>query len=189
MSGITAVMLFAVSLFFSLLLYSLWLRLAIRYFRISSLNPVSQLVYTVTDPLVHPIQKILKPQPGQQYDIATITILILAEIVKILILSLLAFHAIMPIGYFLAYIVADLIIQPCDLLFFAILIRAIMSFVKPGWSGPVADFLRIITEPLLMRARKIIPDVSGFDFSPFVCLLTLKMITIFVSASLPWRLL
>lgn len=189
MSGITAVGLFIVSLFFSLLIYSIWLRIALRYYRISSLNPLSQLIHTVTDPLVHPIQKFLKPKPGQKYDNAIFIVLILVEILKILILSLLAFHAVMPLGYFLVYILADLIIQPCDLLFFAILIRVIMSFVNPAWNGPIADFLRILTEPLLARARKIIPNASGFDFSPFVTLLLLKIITLFVNASLPWRLL
>ena len=92
-------------------------------------------------------------------------------------------------GILLAYLLADLIIQPCDMLFFAILIRVIMSFVDPNWQGPIADCLRIVTEPLLKLGRKIVPNISGFDFSPFIILMILKVITLFINANLPWRLL
>jgi YggT family protein len=191
MSGLTAVGLFLVSLFFSLFIFILWLRIAIYYFNISRLNPVSQLVHTLTHSLINPIQSLLreKPKPGKKYERATILVLILVEVLKIASLSLIAFHGLMNLGYFLAYVVADLIIQPCDLLFFAILIRIIMSFVNPAWNGPVADFLRILTEPLLKRGRQFFPNISGFDFSPFIILMILKVITLFIKANLPWRLL
>lgn len=190
MSGLTAVGLFIVSLFFSLLIFSIWLRIALRYFRISTLNPLSQLVYTITNPLVLPLQKLFPtPKAGQKYDRAAFVALILVEILKIAVISLIAFHNLMSFGYFLMYVIADLIIQPCDLLFFAILIRVIMSFVNPNWQGPIADFLRIITEPLLKWGRKIVPNISGFDFSPFIILMLLKVITLFINANLPWRLL
>lgn len=189
MSGLTVVALFVVPLLFSLFIYCLWLRIAFRYFRISTLNPLSQLVHTITNPVVVPVQKLLKPQPGQKYDAAVMCVLILTEVVKILAISLIAFHEVMPWPYFIAYVLADLIIQPCDLLFFAILIRVFMSFANPAWSGPIPDALRIITEPLLKVGRRIFPDISGFDFSPFLILMMLKVITLFINANLPWRLL
>ncbi|MGC1183488.1 YggT family protein [Legionella sp.] len=189
MPGLTAVGLFVVSLFFSLLNFALWLRIALHYFHISTLNPLSQLVHTITDPLVNPIQLVIKQKPGQKYNLAVIILLVLSEILKILIISLITFHTIMPMAYFLVYVLADLIIQPFDLLFFAILIRLIISFVNPTWNGPIADFLRILTEPLLKFGRKIIPNISGFDFSPFIILMMLKIVTLFINASLPWRLL
>ncbi|EHL31496.1 YggT family protein [Legionella drancourtii] len=191
MSGLTAVGLFVVSLFFSLLIFTIWLRMALRYFRISALNPLSQLIHTITDPLVNPIQQLFKqkPKPGQKYDVAAISALVLVEIFKILLISLIAFHGVMPMGYFLVYVIADLIVQPCDLLFFAILIRVIMSFANPAWNGPIADVLRILTEPLLKYGRRFFPNISGFDFSPFLILMVLKVITLFINANLPWRLL
>lgn len=191
MPGLAAVGLFLVSLFFSLFIFCLWLRMALRYFRVSTLNPLSQLIHTVSDPLVKPTEFLLKqkPKPGQKYELATIIVLILVEAIKILLISLLALGGIMSLPYFLAYILADLIIQPCDLLFFAILVRVVMSFVNPLWKGPIADFLRLLTDPLLRLGRKIIPDISGFDFSPYFMLMLLKVITLFISANLPWRLL
>lgn len=191
MSGLIAVTLFIVSLFFSLVIFSLWLRIALRYLRVSALNPVSQLIYRITNPIVNPIQLISKQpyKPGQKYDIPAIITLLLVELLKIICVSLLVLNGLIPIVFIFIYIIADLIIQPCDLLFFAILIRVIMSFIKPEWQGPIADFLRLLTEPLLKLGRKIIPDISGFDFSPFIIIALLKIITLFINANLPWRLL
>ncbi|MBL7479475.1 YggT family protein [Legionella bononiensis] len=191
MSGFTAVGIFLTSLFFGLVLFTLWLRIALRYYRVSALSPFSQLILSLTDPVIRPVNSLfkLKYQPGQKYDWVAFIILILVEFLKIVCLSLLAFHTLMPIVYILLYVLADLIIQPCDLLFYAILIRVIMSYAKPGWQHPVADFLRLFTEPLLILGRKIIPDISGFDFSPIVIMIILKVITLFISASLPWRLI
>ncbi|KTD74026.1 YggT family protein [Legionella tucsonensis] len=191
MSGLIAVTLFIVSLFFSVVIFSLWLRIALRYLRVSALNPVSQLIYRITNPIVNPIQLISKQpyKPGQKYDIPAIITLLLVELLKIICTSLLVLNGLIPIVFIFIYIIADLIIQPCNLLFFAILIRVIMSFINPEWQGPIADFLRLLTEPLLKLGRKIIPDISGFDFSPFIIIALLKIITLFINANLPWRLL
>jgi YggT family protein len=188
--NLTAVGLFVISLFFSILIFSIWLRMALRYFRISTLNPLSQLIHTLSNPLVLPIQKLVPtPKPGQKYDVAACIVLILLEVLKIALISLLVFHAFMPLGSFFLFVLADLIIQFCDLLFYAILIRVIMSFANPNWHSPIADVLRIVTEPSLTLGRKIIPNISGFDFSPFIILMLLKVITLFIHSNLPWRLI
>ncbi|KTD67146.1 MULTISPECIES: YggT family protein [Legionella] len=191
MSGIIAVTLFVVSLLFSLVILSLWLRIALRYLRVSALHPVNQLIYKITNPIVNPIQLLSKQpyKPGQKYDIPAFITLILVELLKIICISLLSLQGLIPIVYIFLYIIADLIIQPCDILFFAILIRVVMSFINPNWQGPIADFLRLLTEPLLKLGRKIVPDISGFDFSPFIIIVLLKIITLFIRANLPWRLL
>lgn len=172
-------------------IFALWLRIALRYLRVSSLTSFSQLVSAITNPLIKPLITVskYKYKPGQRYDWLAIAVLFLVELLKIICLSLLVFHAIMPVHFLLLYVIADFIIEPCNLLFYAIIFRVIMSFANPGWQHPIADFLRIITEPLLRWGRRIVPDISGFDFSPFIILIILKIITLFISASLPWRLI
>ena len=191
MSGIIAVAVFIVSLVFLIIILSLWLRIALRYFHISAVHPVSQLIYKITNPLVDPIQSILKqkPQPKQKYDTPALITLILVEVLKIIILGFLLLQGMIPLTFLFIYVLADLIIQPCDFLFYAILFRIIMSFVNPSWKGPIADFLRLITEPVLKFGRKVIPEVADFDLSPFVVMVLLMIISLFINASLPWRLL
>lgn len=84
MAGLTAVGYFLLSLLFTIVIFSLWLRIAIRFFRISAINPFSQLIHAITDPLVKPLYWIIKNplQPGQKYDWIAFGVLILVEFLK-----------------------------------------------------------------------------------------------------------
>jgi YggT family protein len=191
MNGLLSVGYFLFSLFFNLVIFILWARIILRYFRISALHPISQAINTLTNPVIKPIDRLLglnKSKPGI-YDRSAFSILVLVEFIKIASISLIFLGAMMPALYLLIYILADLIIQPCNLLFYAIIIRVVMSWVNPGWNHPAAEVLYLITEPLFRFGRKIIPNISGFDFAPIVVLIILKIITLFIQGTLPIQLL
>lgn len=191
MSGIITVGYFLFSLFFSLLTFVLWARIALRYFRISALHPVSQAVNALTNPVISPLSRVfpVKKARPNRYDWACFSVLVLVEAVKFIAIGLLFLSAMLPPLYLLLYTLADLVVQPLTLLFYAILIRVVMSWVNPEWVHPIADVLRSVTDPLLRLGRRVIPDISGFDFSPFIMLVSLKIITLFIQASLPLQLI
>ncbi len=56
---------------------------------------------------------------------------------------------------------------------FAIIARALLSWVRISYYHPVARFLVQITEPVLAPLRRYIPLVGGVDFTPMVALLIL----------------
>lgn len=191
MIGLFNVGLFLFSLCFTLITFVLWARIALRYLRISALHPISQVVFSLTNPVINPIER-LAPKLEKRfprYDWATFLILIAVELIKFILIGVLFLGVLMPVPYLLAYTLADLIIQPCNLLFYAILIRVIMSWVNPGWQHPFAEFLYVLTEPLLRLGRMIVPDISGFDFSPLLMMVILKIITLFISGLLPLPLI
>ncbi|KTC77046.1 YggT family protein [Legionella brunensis] len=190
MSGLIAVTYFLVELFFNLILFVLWLRIALRYFRISALHPASQLIYRLTNPIVHPIERLIYSEntPLKQYDWVSFALIIVIEIIKYLIIGLIFHGLLLPVSYLLLFAFTDLIVQVCNLLFYLILIRVVMSWVNPTWQHPFLDIMKLITEPLLEIGRRIVPDISGFDFSPFIILVILKVITLFMEASLPFRM-
>ena len=142
MSGFIAVGYFLISLVFDLFLFSLWTRVALRYLRISSLNQFSRLIYTLTNPIVAPVHLILryKDQAKHRFDWPVLGLIVLVELVKIILLSLLAFNKLMPILLIVLYVGADLIIQPCNFLFYALLIRVIMSYATPIGNIPSLTF-------------------------------------------------
>ncbi|KTD33001.1 YggT family protein [Legionella nautarum] len=191
MSGFIAVGHFLVSLIFGLLLLLLWARVFLRFCKISPLHPIYQMVKTFTDPLVKPLESLFpaKKTKPSRYDWPCFIVIVIVEIIKFTLLSFLLYKAMMPLGYLLLFVFADLIVQPCNLLFYIILIRVIMSWVNPTWHHPVVEVMRKISDPLLAFGRSLIPDISGFDFSPFIILILLKVITLFMSASLPIRLI
>ncbi|KTD22595.1 YggT family protein [Legionella londiniensis] len=186
MAGLTTVGYFLFNLFFSLLIFLLWARIALRYLRVSSLHPVSRMIHTLTDAVIQPINRLLFQGSRQsRYDWACITFLVLVEIIKFVLLALLFYGAIIPIVLLFICVLADLIVQPLDLLFYAIIIRVILSWVNPMSQHPIAEILRLITEPVLQWGRRLVPDISGFDFSPILILVIIKIITIFIRASIP----
>ena len=191
MSALASVGYFLVSVFFSLISFALWVRIGLRFFCVSTLNPMSQLIYKVTDPIVQPLSMVFKQQPQKnlKYDWVSFIVLVVVEFIKILCISLMAFGKLIPLLLLVIYVIADLIIQPCNLLFYAIIIRVVMSFANPEWNHPLNDLLRLVTEPLFRLGRRIIPDISGFDFAPFIILMILEVITLFIEHLLPLRLI
>jgi YggT family protein len=191
MGGFLTVGYFIFTLFFSLLAFVLWARIAFRYYRISAVHPVGQAIYKLTNPLVTPIARLLssnKP-PAGRYDWPCFAVLVLVELIKFSAIKILFLGAILSWSFIPLYTLADLIIQPCNLLFYAFLIRIIMSWVNPNWHTPIAEVLYRMTEPLLRWGRRFIPVMGGLDFSPLVIIILLKIITLFISASLPYPLI
>ena len=70
-------------------------------------------------------------------------------------------------------------------MFYAIIIRVIMSWVNPVSNHPAQEALYLITEPLLRLGRRVIPPISGFDLSPIIILAGLSVITIMAGSILP----
>lgn len=191
MSGVSAVSYYLIDLLFNLLVFILWLRIALRYFRISTLHPMGQLIYHFTDPLVRPIERFIqiKNPALRRYDLIAFAEIILLEVLKYALIGLLlgsALYTRLPHIFLFAF--ADLIIQVCNLLFLMVLIRVIMSWVNPSWHHPALDIIKLITDPLLRWGNSIVPNISGFDFSPLIILVILKIITLFISANLPYPL-
>lgn len=192
MAGLLSVSNFLIALIFSLILFILWLRMILRYFRVSSLHPVSQVVYRATNPVMGFIEKHVYPKSSRlpRYDWVCLAFIVIMECIKFLLIGWVVYHATMPFGWLLLFVAADIIVQPCNLLFYALLIRVILSWVNPHWSRhPAADILILITNPLIRVGQRIIPNISGFDFGPFIMMILLKVITLFISASMPLALI
>lgn len=191
MSGLISVSSFLFSLITSLLIFVLWMRIALRYFHVSTLHPMSQMVIKITAPLTTPLNTCCAylHLSLKQYDWSCLVLIIFIEVIKYLVIGLLYLDAMLSWKLIIALTFADLIIEPCTLLFYAIIIRVIMSWVSPHWQHPIADLILLVTDPLLTPLRKRLPVLSGFDFSPLVAIVILKAITLFISASLPLHLI
>ena len=63
-----------------------------------------------------------------------------------------------------------------NVLWIAILIRALMSWVMPQEGSGFSRVLRDITEPILAPIRRILPTVGGIDFSPLLAIVLIQVI-------------
>ena len=73
----------------------------------------------------------------------------------------------------------------------AIIIRAVISWVNPDPYNPIVQFLYRSPEPVLQPVRRALPVAWGIDFSPLVVILAIMFLDQFFVASLrelAWRL-
>ncbi|MCE3046017.1 YggT family protein [Legionella sp. 16cNR16C] len=194
MTGLLTAAYFLVSVIFTLILFLLWARVILRYFRLSPLHPVNQSINALLGPVLGPIERMIQQdtpgktrKPLSQYDWPGLALIVVVEIIKFICLGLLAYGGLLPVSFILLFVIADLVVQPLNLMFFALLIRVIMSWVNPHWEqqNPAGYVVNLMTNPLIRLGHRIIPNVSGFDFAPYIMMVMIKVITLFISASMP----
>lgn len=147
------------------------LRLMLQLVRADFYNPVSQLIWRLTQPVVGPLGRMI-PR-WQRLDIATaLMVLLIALIYVEVVAGLLQQHVGWGEGLWLALLkVFSLALNIYTLSLFAM---AILTWVGPGVSNPAANVLFSLNEPLLRPMRRILPPIGGLDLSPIPVMLILQ---------------
>ena len=68
------------------------------------------------------------------------------------------------------------LVQLLDLYSLVVLGAVVVSWLQLPPSNPIVTLLGRMTEPLLAPIRRILPDMSGLDFSPLVLLFGLRLL-------------
>lgn len=72
-----------------------------------------------------------------------------------------------------------------ELLWWLIIIRALLSWVNPDPYNPIVQFIERSTEPFLAPFRRLVPSYRiGIDVSPIIALLFLYFLKIFIVQTL-----
>ncbi len=152
------------------------LRFIMQLVRADFYNPISQFVFKATQPLVGPLQTILKPIG--RFDPASLTLAIALQIAGIVLLLMLNNVATPnPVTLFLWGFVGALGLL-IKIYFYALLATIILSWISPGGSNPAAYLLHQITEPVMAPIRSLLPPMGGLDFSPIVVFILINIVEI-----------
>lgn len=170
--------LFLIDTAFSLYLMVVILRLWLQLVRADFYNPFSQFIVKATNPLVLPLRRLI-PSIGS-LDTATLVLAYLVILAKLAILQVLQAGqiALLPSLIFSAIL---LLKESLTLLFWILVIRAIMSWFSQGRS-PVEYVMHQLTEPVLRPIRRILPPLGGLDLSVLVVLIGLQFLNILFSS-------
>ena len=83
----------------------------------------------------------------------------------------------------------DWLRQFIDILFqvliFAIIARALLSWFNLGPSHPLVRILYDLTEPILAPLRRVIPMIGMIDITPIVAIILLQVIQSILLSALP----
>ncbi|QUJ67031.1 YggT family protein [Photobacterium sp. GJ3] len=167
---------FLVSTFFDLYIMVVLLRLWLQWARADFYNPFSQFVVKATQPIVGPLRRII-PSLGS-LDLATLLFAYVLTIAKYIVLQLVLTNggvAFSPDLFWLSGL--SLLKAAGGLVFWVLLIRAIMSWVSQGQS-PIEYVMHQLTEPMTAPIRRVIPAIGGLDLSVLVLFIGLHFANI-----------
>lgn len=164
---------FLINTLFGLFILIVMLRFLLQLVRADFYNPVSQFLVKATNPVLVPLRRVIPGLFG--LDFAAVVLLLVLQIMQIVLVGLVKGYAFQPLGI-VVMAIAELASLTINIFFFSILIQVILSWISPGNDNPVSGVLYGLNEPLLRPARRMIPPLSGFDFSPLVVGVLLKLV-------------
>lgn len=163
---------FLVETVFWLYILAVLLRFLLQLVRADFFNPISQALVVITNPALRPLRRIIPGLWG--IDIASIVLLLVLEIVKLLLLRWMLGLPAGAAGLFVLA-VAELLQLTIGVFLFTVFVRVLLSWIAPHSYNPVSLLLISLTEPVMRPARRLIPPISGLDLSPIVVFIVLYL--------------
>lgn len=173
MLGLNDAAIFIIKTLGSLYLLIVLLRFILQLVRANFYNPLCQFIVKATQPLLKPLRRVIPSMFG--LDMSS---LVLALIVQMLLIAvILALKGFMVDWLLLVpWALIALLSLFLNILFYAMIISVILSWVAPGSHNPGAELVAQITEPVLAPFRRLIPNLGGLDISPIFAFIVLQLL-------------
>ena len=177
-------LIFIVNALWSLYLSVFLLRFLMQLVRADFRNPVAAAIVSLTNPLILPLRRILPPLG--KIDTASVVAIILLTAGKIAVLLLLS-NARFPTPFGWLYLLTvQVLVSLLWVLFWCIVLSAVISFLTQGARTVVTGLLESICEPVLRPIRRYIPSlVGGFDLSYLWATIAIQALIILINTSIP----
>ncbi|EJM71757.1 YggT family protein [Pseudomonas sp. GM55] len=173
MLGLNDAAVFIIKTLGSLYLLIVLLRFILQLVRANFYNPICQFIVKATQPLLKPLRRVIPSMFG--LDMSS---LVLALIVQMLLMAVILTLKGFAVDWLLLvpWSVIALFSLFLNVLFYAMIISVILSWVAPGSHNPGAELVAQITEPVLAPFRRIIPNLGGLDISPIFAFIALQLL-------------
>ena len=172
---------FLIQTLFSLYILALMLRFLLQWVRADFYNPLVQFLVTITNPPLLPLRRYVPGFMG--LDMATVLLMVVLSMLQWLLILSIGGRDSSLIGL-LIFSVAELLRLLFNVFFWAVIIRAVLSWIAPDPRQPAIAVVGQLTEPVMRPARGLIPPISGLDLSPIVVLLALQLLQMLLVAPL-----
>jgi YggT family protein len=178
-----AAMFYLINTLFGLYLMVVLLRLWLQLARADFYNPFSQFIVKATHPILAPLRRIL-PSVGK-VDTATVLLAFAVSMLQIVVISSLFISEIPNLITLIVTASANLLKEALNLLFWMLILRAILSWVSQGQS-PIEYVLGQLTEPLMAPVRRLIPPLGGLDLSVLVIIIAVQFVQFLLKDLFPF---
>lgn len=167
--------LFLVTLLFETYIMIILLRVWLQLARADFYNPLSQFIVKATQPVVAPLRRVIPSVGG--LDLASVVFAYVVACAMVFTLITLQQPIIPGVADVLIIGAIKLVKQCFNIVFYVLILRAILSWVSQGRS-PVEYVLSQLSEPILSPIRRFIPAIGGLDLSMLVAIIGLQFIQI-----------
>ncbi len=164
---------------FGILVTLVVLRVLLQVVRANFYNPICQMLYKVTNPVLMPMRRVVPS--WRNLDVAGIVLAWLLLFVERTLSFALA-GGVPNIAGLAIIALADLIGFVLVLYIVLIIIRVVLGFVNADARQPAVPLVYQLTEPVLAPVKKRLPSLGGLDFSPMVVTLVIALARILVVA-------
>lgn len=172
--------LFLIQFLTGLVIFTLILRFFMRATYVDWRHPVVNFIAKVTNPLCAPLNMAL-PKPGR-WDWSALLTAMIIQAVFVILLGYLTDRS-FSVGLIAISSVTEILNQMLDMMFWLIIIQVILSWVSQGYNPNTAIFYQL-AEPILRPFQKLVPPIGGFDLSPIVAIVAIKLTQIVVVGSI-----
>ena len=169
-------LLYVLDALFTLVLVAFLLRVILPLVDAGFRNPIGEAVLKVTDPLVLPLRRLLKPVG--RIDVAAVVALVLVQLLATVLLLGLGGVGALALPVVVLHALRSLLDLTLQFFTVCLLIYVVLSWVAPDLRNPAVQLLGRVCEPVLRPVRRVLPPLGGLDLSPLLVLIALQALRI-----------
>jgi YggT family protein len=173
MLGLNDAAIFVIQTLGSLYLLVVLLRFILQLVRANFYNPLCQFAVKATQPLLKPLRRVIPSMFG--LDMSSLVLALIVQMLLFAVILLLSGYKV-DVLFLLPWALIGIFALFLKILFWAMIISVILSWVAPGSHNPGAELVQQITEPVLAPFRRIIPNLGGLDISPIFAFIALQLL-------------
>ncbi|MBZ9785802.1 YggT family protein, partial [Pseudomonas sp. REP124] len=173
MLGLNDAAIFVIQTLGSLYLLIVLLRFILQLVRANFYNPLCQFIVRATQPLLKPLRRVIPSMFG--LDMSSLVLALLVQMALFAVILLLQGYEVNAL-FLVPWALIGIFALFLKILFWAMIISVILSWVAPGSHNPGAELVQQITEPVLAPFRRIIPNLGGLDISPIFAFIALQLL-------------
>ena len=173
MLGLNDAAIFVIKTLGSLYLLIVLLRFILQLVRANFYNPLCQFIVKATQPLLQPLRRVVPSMFG--LDMSSLVLALIVQMLLIaVILALKGFQV--DLLLLVPWALIAIFSLFLNILFYAMIISVIVSWVAPGSHNPGAELVAQITEPVLAPFRRLVPNLGGLDISPIFAFIVIQLL-------------
>ena len=173
MLGLNDAAIFVIQTLGSLYLLIVLLRFILQLVRANFYNPLCQFAVKATQPLLKPLRRVIPSMFG--LDMSSLVLALIVQMALFAVILLLSGYSV-DVLFLAPWALIGIFALFLKILFWAMIISVILSWVAPGSHNPGAELVQQITEPVLAPFRRIIPTLGGLDISPIFAFIALQLL-------------